>query len=139
MVCRMSLRDLIIYYAAKPVEVTIPALLIRINRLYRHNMPARELYEATRGVWKLSRRRTRAKFAFAVFEGIVRAVYEIDEWHSAGTTVYETRPTETVLRQGRWEFTGHEAPSGIRSHYVDRSVASYFRRGQQSPVVYLNC
>lgn len=119
--------------------MTVPALLIRINRLYRHNMPPRELYEATRGVWKLGSRRSGARFALAVFEGVVRAVYEIDKSHPAGTTVYKTRPTATLQRQCRWEFSEREAPSAIASQYVDRSVAFYFRRGQQSPVVYVNC
>lgn len=136
---RLSLRELVIYYAAKPVEVTVPSLLIRINRLYRHNMAPRDLYEATRGVWKLGPRRMGAKYAFAVFEGVVRAGYEIVAWHPAGTTPYETRSTATVGVPGRWEFTGHPAPASIADQYVDRSVASYMRRGQQNPVVYVNC
>ena len=60
-------------------------LLIRINQRYRHGMSARELYEATRGIWKLSPSHAeQASYAFAVFEGIVREVYAIDKWHPAG-------------------------------------------------------
>jgi hypothetical protein len=40
---RISLPELTMYYASKPVKVTVPALLIRINRLYRRNMTAQEL------------------------------------------------------------------------------------------------
>jgi hypothetical protein len=75
---RIPLAELTMYYAATPVAVEVPALLIRINRLYRHNMTALELYEATRGVWILGARCTKAQFAFAVFEGVVREVYEIE-------------------------------------------------------------
>lgn len=135
---RMPLRELIVYYAAKPVEVTIPALLIRINRLYRHGMSSSELYEATRGIWKLSPRRMRAKFAFAVFEGVVREVFAIDAWHRAGTTPYATRPTDGWEGSPRWEFTGHVADT-VREEYVDRSVAAYFSKGQRSPVAYVHC
>lgn len=136
---RLPLREMIVYYAAKPVEVEVPALLIRINRLYHHNMSEQELYGATRGTWKLGVRRKGAQYAFAVFEGVVRAVYEITGWHPAGTTPYATRDAEEIGRKGRWEFVGQRAPEPIWSQYVDRSVAAYFRRGQQSPVVYVNC
>ncbi|HYC90467.1 MAG TPA: hypothetical protein VEO54_14720 [Thermoanaerobaculia bacterium] len=60
---RLPLSELTMYYAAKPVEVDVPALLIRINRLYRHNMTPLELYEATRGVWKFGTRCTKAQYA----------------------------------------------------------------------------
>lgn len=71
---RIPLAKLKMYYAAKPVVVTDPALLIRINRLYRHHITPQELYEATRGVWKVGPRCTKAQYAFAVFEGVVREV-----------------------------------------------------------------
>ena len=98
---RIPLSELVTYYAATKVEVTVPALLIRINRLYRHNMSAQELYEATRGVWKLGARCTKARYAFAVFEGVVREVYEIESWHPAATTPYVTRDAAQLATGGR--------------------------------------
>jgi hypothetical protein len=135
---RLPLSALTFYYAAQPVAVRVAALLIRINRLYRHDMTPVELYEATRGTWKLGSRRTSARYAFAVFEGVVREVYEIDAWHRAGTTPYCTRDA-AKLKLDRWELTGHPAADSIRAEYVGGSVASYFRRGQQTPTVYVNC
>lgn len=136
---RMPLREVIAYYGAKPVKVVDPAVLIRINRLYRHGMTDEELYEATRGVWVLGPRRERATYAMAVFEGVVREVYRIKTWHKAGTTPYSTRTREDVRAPGRWEFLGRVAAGQVRSRYRDRSVASYFRQGQQSPIVYVGC
>ena len=124
---RVSLSELVLYYAARPVEVTDPALLIRINRLYRHGMTEDELYEATRGVWKLGRRRSTAP-----------EVYEIHGWHPAGTTPYKTRIHRNVQREGRCEFTGCKADQLVRARYVGSSVAAYFPRGLRSPVVYVN-
>jgi hypothetical protein len=132
---RMHLDQLVGYYAARPVEVTDPSLLIRINRLYRHGMSELELYEATRGVWKLGTRRETAKYALAVFEGVVREVYEIEQWHPAATTPYATRTFEDV--SGRWEFTGKVAEEPFRSRYRGRSVAAYFKKGLQNPVAYV--
>ncbi len=114
-------------------------MLIRINRIYRHNMTAQELYEATRGVWKVGPRCTKAQYAFAVFEGLVREVYVVDSWHDAGTTPYATRDASQLKTKGRREFVGRVAEAGIRDAYVGRSVAEEFRRGLRSPVVYVNC
>lgn len=138
---RMSVDELAGYYAAEPVTITHATLLIRINKLYRHNMSAQELYEATRGVWRLSARREAATYALAVFEGVVREVFEIRSWHPANSTPYTTRVEELAQRDvgGRWEFVGEIAPDEIRSRYRGRSVHSYFKRGQQSPVSYVNC
>src|SRR5205823_282141 len=135
---RLPLSALTFYYAAKPCEVRVPALLIRINRLYHHDMTPVELYEATRGTWKLSERRQAARYAFAVFEGIVREVYEIEAWHRAGTTPYATRDA-AELKLDRWEFTGRPADESIRTEYVGRSVVSEFSQGQQMPTKYVNC
>jgi hypothetical protein len=97
-----------------------------------------ELYEATRGTWKLGKRRKGARYAFAVFEGVVREVYEIEVWHRAGITLYATRDA-SKLKLDRWELTGRPADEPIRSEYIGRSVAAYFRRGQQTPTAYVNC
>lgn len=136
---RIPLPELTVYYAATKVDVTVPALLIRINRLYRHNMSAQELYEATRGVWKLGARCTKARYAFAVFEGVVRQVYEIESWHPAATTPYMTRDATQLKTHGRREFIGSVADPAVCEAYVGRSVADEFRRGLQNPVVYANC
>jgi uncharacterized protein len=136
---RLPLAELMTYYAAEPVDAADPVLLIRINQLYRHGMPAHDLYEATRGVWRLGSRCKGAKYALAVFEGVVREVYAVDEWHEAGSTDHTTRDTNELRIPGRQEFIGSVAPDSVRNRYVGRSVAAYFKRGQQSPVVYVNC
>lgn len=136
---RMLLRQLIGYYAAPRVTVEVPALLIRVNRLYRHEMGQDELYEVTRGIWRLGERRNRATHAFAVFEGVVREVFEVESWHPSGTTPYRFRDASMFLGRGRWEFVGRVAAESIRSQYVDRSVAHHFAKGLQTPTVYVNC
>ncbi len=137
---RISLEELVFYYAAKPVDITDPALLIRINRLYRHGMSGEELYDATRGRWKLGKRRESARYAMAVFHGVVREVYKIDAWHPAGESIKGSPFHPDVdIPTGRWEFSGSVAPAALRSKYFGRSVTRYFPRGMQSPVVYVNC
>lgn len=136
---RVSLEELVFYYASKPIKVTDSVLLIRVTRLYRHAMPAEELYDATRGQWRVGQRRNGARFALAVFDGIVREVYEIQAWHPAGTTTRGSPMHPGPPARGRWEFTGCVAPGPVRNRYYGRSVARYFRKGHQNPVVYVNC
>ena len=71
-----------------------------IPKLFRPGMSGQDLYEATRGVWKLGRRRKGARFAFAVESGIVREVYEIQAWHPAGSTAYASRKPEDTSFEG---------------------------------------
>lgn len=134
---RRPLADFIAENNAQSVDVTDPALLIRINRLFRYGMSAEALYESTRGIWVIGERRNRARFAMAVYAGIVREVYEIESWHRAGTTLYATRDQSELAKQKgkRWEFVGHIASEPKRSQYLGRSVAHLFRVGQQSPIV----
>jgi hypothetical protein len=50
-------------------------------------MTSIELYDATRGVWKVGPRRDKARFALSVYGGVVRAVYEVAAWLPAGSTM----------------------------------------------------
>ena len=51
---------------------------------------------------------------------------------------YAFRKHEDVALPGRWEFTGSVAGPDIRRRYVGESVAHYFKRGAQAPVLYVN-
>ena len=122
-----------------PAQITDPAILIRISQMYSPALSAQALYEATRGVWVIGKRRERAQYAFSVASGVIQEVFSVHSWHTAGSTPYSTRSHNDVDYQGRWEFIGEVAPSSIRLKYVGCSVAHYFRRGAANPIMYLNC
>ncbi len=138
---RKSLKELEVFYCPMNADIPDPVVLIRMNELYRNGMSAQELYDATRGVWILSLERARgAKYAFAVFEGIVKEVYEPELWQDARVDSYETRKDLTPEDgKGRIEFIGKLAPEAIRSKYIDKSVANSFVFGSQNPCKYINC
>lgn len=119
------------------LNITEPVLLIRIAKLFKSGMTDEQLYEATRGVWKLGIDREKAHYALSVTNGIVHEVYRIGAWQPAGTAAYNTRPKKDVAIPGRWEFTGNIAIDAVRSKYVGRSVADYFKPGNASPVNYV--
>ncbi len=102
------------------MEISEPAILIRINKKYHENMSRLELFEATRGVWKVGLRREKAYLAFAVYRGIVKEVYAIHSWHPTGTLRYQTR--DDVNAPNRWEFEGELAPQDVRDKYIDPST-----------------
>ena len=126
-------------YDAAPADIDDAVLLIRINQLYRYGITAQELYEATRGVWKIGKRREGTRYACAVFHSVVREVYEIEAWFPAGSTAYSTRPVDEVRVAGRWEFTGRVAGQAVRERYLSKSVASYLPNSSQNPLRYVNC
>lgn len=121
----MTVDEVIAQYEAPAVEVSEPALLIRINRQYRRGMSAKDLYEATRKSWVVGNRRSGVRYGIAVAGGIIREVYTISEWY---------RPDE---ESKRWAFHGQVATD--LSHYIGGSVAHYFAKGEACPVKYLNC
>lgn len=136
---RIRLEELLVFYAAQPVKIEHPTLLFRLNRVYRRNMSTLELYEATRGIWRLGGRREGAELAMAVFEGVVREVYQIDRWLPALSVPYETRTLTPEQAEGRWEFVGRVAEPSIRERYVNGSVRSYLEAKSQNPCTYVNC
>jgi hypothetical protein len=99
-------------------------------------MTPSELYDATRTSWKVGPKRERARYAFAVFEGIVREVYEITNWLPAGST-FNSRNPRGVRAKDRWEFVGRLAPERVRQRYMNRDVSAYFKQGAQNPISYV--
>jgi hypothetical protein len=133
---REPLEDLIYRYAARRVNIDEPSVLIRVNRLYRPGMGRRELYEITRGVWKIGRRRDTLRYALAVYRGVVREVYRIRSWHRGGTTRYRFRHRKADWAR-RWEFLGSVAEPSVRHRYVGGSVAHLLPDGAQNPIRYV--
>src|SRR4051812_14944895 len=114
-------------------NIVDPVILIRIPRAFRPGMSDLELYEATRGVWKIGPRREKARYALAVYEGTVQEVYEILHWDPAWTTPYETRTFNDKTVAGWWEFVGSVASDAVRGRYRGKSVRHYFSGGSRNP------
>ena len=131
---------------AENLNIDEPVLIIRVNKLYRPSMTPTELYEITRGIWKVTgSRRDCVQYAFSVYKGVVKEVYKVNTWYPAMSTPYQTRtePDITLHGQismtGRWEFIGEVAEPAIRNKYIDRSVAFLFPQGAANPIKYVNC
>jgi hypothetical protein len=145
---RTPLDNLISTYGAPPLttDATEAALLIRLTNRWttKHEelepgtfragtgwyprITSVELYDATRGWWKVSQRtisRRNVSHAVAVVDGITRAVYRTDQWIGP-------RP------DGRFAFNGEQLTSGT---VFDSYVGPIGRRApfaahSQNPLIY---
>lgn len=142
---RMTIDQINSIYKKQPVNIEEPAILIRINKAFRFTMSEMELYDYTRGRWKLTPKRAKnAKYGFAVYQGVIQEVYEIFDWHKAGTTnSIRSKNEEIGLNSAgrlvdRYEFTGRIASKKIRDKYRLMSVEHYFKKGNSNPIMYVN-
>lgn len=122
-----TIEDIEIQYEAPKAIFEEPMLLIRVNRLYRPGISAKELYDATRMQWRVGPRAFKITYVCAVYLGIIREVYEIKAW----------QPMEVINGFQRHGFTGKVAPPTIRDKYRHTSVKHVFKQGQQSSITYV--
>jgi hypothetical protein len=135
---RMDVEQLASLYEREKARIEEAVILFRINKLYQYGMREIELYDVTRGVWRVGEKRNKAKYAFAVYEGIVREVYKIRQWFPAGTT-FSTRDQNELSDPDKWEFIGGLAEAKIRKKYLLKSVENYFSHNAENPFTYVNC
>lgn len=132
---RRTVDQVVAHYSAKEVEIVHPVVLIRINQLFRYGMSDVELYDATRGTWRLRKKRQSVAYALSVFDGAVQEVYKVESWYDSGTT---SQTRNRVKREGRYEFVGSIAEEKIRGYYRYRSVRKHFAKGEINPFCYVN-
>jgi hypothetical protein len=135
---RMALQDVAAHYARRKANVREPAILIRINKLYRYGMTDAELYDVTRSAWRVGPKRDQARYALSVFEGVVREVYRITKWLLSGSTFNIRRDRRGIGIPDRWEFVGTIAEDHVRRRYINRHVGHLFTQGAQNPISYVN-
>ena len=137
---RATVEEIISMLDARDATIAESTILITINRAFRYGMSPQELYDATRSAWRVGVKRQQARYAFSVYRGVVREVYGIAGWIPGGSTM---RSSDDDGRHEdipeRWEFVGTVAEDVIRRKYVGKSVAHYYAKGAQNPIMYVNC
>ena len=115
-----------IEYRRTAMNITEPALVVKINQTYRDGISTEELYEITRGIWKIDkRRRDSIRYVLGAANGLIREVYSVDHWQDAGTDPYYFREHTPESLEGRSEFVGGVAPDDIRDKYIGKPFSSY--------------
>lgn len=120
-------------------EVIDNIMFIKINKRYRNGRSPLELYEATRGYWRLNvENAKKVDYALSVYDWMVLEVYEIAQWLPAQST-YMERSTDLKPENlaKRYEFVGKIAEEDVRKRYVNKSVQSFFKPGEANPFKYI--
>lgn len=114
-------------------ELKSPVAIIRINQFYNDSLTPDELYDVTRGYWNRNRRKAECcRLAFAVYHGIVKEVYEVDEWVD-GDAIHMMTGINPC-RPNSYGFNGRVATDSVRNLYLGRSVAHLFKHGDRNSV-----
>lgn len=107
-----------------------------------------ELYEATRGYWRVGKINSdKVKFVLSVYGGLVLEVYEVAGWYDEMSTMMDSRAAETAflyeedydeeeMQFDRREFVGRIALDEVRNKYIYKSVASFYANGKRNPIRY---
>jgi hypothetical protein len=94
-----------------------PVIMVKMQRGWRADMNPKQVYDTTRGHWKVSGDvRRRAEYCLGIAYGVVRGAYRIDEW-------FESEMTWDA-GQNRWGFNGAEAAE--LQHLVGTHVRDVF-------------
>ena len=138
-------------YGAAPLkinEIKHNILVIKINKLYRKDMSDYEIYDAVRGMWKISLKSIKSRdirYVFAVYNGLIVGVYKPDEWHY----VYENidLPQHDMLDNETFEKLKNRVYFICRNYddlddeglfYLHKSIAELkVNQSAQNPISYL--
>ncbi len=125
---KMTDYDVIEKYSAQEKEIEEPSILINLNRTYNREMSSADLYNITRGDWPVNPKRhiIQPQFAFAVYRGLVKEIYQIQAW-------------SYIKEKERWRFSAIKGNQDIRDKYIPGKVDKYFAKGAQFPIKYVNC
>ena len=131
---RMDLAQIRGKYSSQKAEIKENVMLIKLSKTFRYNMDPRDLYDNTRGVWKVAEhRRKEVDYAFAVYDGIIQETYKILQWFEAWST-FNNREDFTSQREKdvkRWEFVGNVSDE-MSKKYLYKSV----EHKEQNPIKY---
>ena len=115
-------------------DITENIIVIKINRSYRENMSAEELYDVTRGFWKRKIESVEsAEYALAVAHQIVKEVYKIHSWVKAEEEPIhrKTIPYCEETDKGRIIFEGEVADEKIRENTLENLSQLSFKKEKQ--------
>lgn len=131
----------------KEEEIKHKIVVIKINKLYRRNIPDHELYDSVRGIWRASIDKARsADYVFGVYNSLIVAVYKPTRWYRCKEEPgRRPRPYEvlTSKNENRIFFVDENFEQGLpldenAAFYYEKSIAGLkLNQRAQNPITYL--
>lgn len=121
-------------------------LVNKINKLYQRGMDEKVLYDAVRGVWRLSKKRVKkVEYVFGVYNSLIVAVYKPSEWFVC-KDAEDRLPRQVVLtpeNEDKLFFVDESFEQGLspdenEKRYLGKSIARLKNQSAQNPSTYLN-
>lgn len=111
-------------------DITENIIVFRVSKSYKKNMTETELYDITRGCWKVDiKKAQQADYAFCVYEDTIKEVYKIEKWLPAEVMRRTTIPYAETDK-GKYGFDGEIAEKEVRNKYRGKSVENLCKQGQ---------
>ena len=108
-------------------------MFIKINRLYKRDMPKDELYDVVRGVWRADIENARkVEYVFGVYNSLIVAVYKPTKWYRCNEVMPEQLPKQNRELEERLKmrifFVDEDYENGVepdenQKFYIDKSLA----------------
>ena len=147
----LSVEDFEKIYGAEELcseDIKHKILVIKINKLYRRNMPAAELYDSVRGLWRASINNVQnVEYVFGVYNSLIVAVYKPTQWYRCKDKP-EKRPRQDAIltpqTENRVFFVDKNFELGLplddnETFYYGKSIAGLkLNQSAQNPITYLN-
>ncbi len=131
---RMDINQINGKYSKKKVLIKENAMLINLAQSFRYNMDPMDLYDYTRGIWRISEgRRNSTTHVFTVYDEIIQETYKVESWFKGGTTYSNRIDISEWKTTNRWEFVGNICKES-RNKYLHKSVSEYFATKSQNPI-----
>ena len=119
-------------------------LVIKINRLYQRGMDEKELYDAVRGIWRVSKEKVKTiEYVFGVYDSLIVAVYKPSKWFVCKEAKDRLPRQDIVLtpkNENRlfFEDENYETLDENESFYIEKSIAGLkLNQSAQNPITYL--
>ena len=122
-------------------------LVIKINKLYRRNMSAKELYDSVRGIWRASMKNvTSVDYVIGVYNSLIVAVYKPTEWYRCKDDPTKRPRQEIALTsqtKNRLFFVDENFERGLpmddnEIFYCGKSIVGLkLNQSAQNPITYL--
>lgn len=115
-------------------ELPNDSLIVKIARTFTESMTPQELYEYSRGYWRINPNNKKIDYVLAIHDGIIREVYKVRAWFPAGDTMCFINDEEHEKSiKNRYEFVGTIAED--MQHFKGKRITL---PALQNPCTYTN-